>query len=87
MQRHYGEDYQGTAQFILMCDRFFDCLNTRSLTEHTNKRKPDLAPYRLVNDSRFQVPTLTEAPFDICCIGKIIMTKVQLFYYSCNVPY
>ena len=41
-----------------MVDEFFDCLNTRSFDEHICKRKPALAPYRDVNDPRFQVNTI-----------------------------
>ncbi|CAM1323325.1 Uncharacterised protein r2_g3187 [Pycnogonum litorale] len=51
----YGhQDYSETARFILLCDRFFDCLNTRSLTEAQFKRKPYLKPYTDVNDPRFE---------------------------------
>uniref|UniRef100_A0A1X7U031 Transposable element P transposase n=1 Tax=Amphimedon queenslandica TaxID=400682 RepID=A0A1X7U031_AMPQE len=37
-----------------MNDKFFDCLNTRHLEEGKRKRKPDLDPYRSVNDRRFK---------------------------------
>ncbi|KAK7481901.1 hypothetical protein BaRGS_00026809 [Batillaria attramentaria] len=53
MQEYGGPDCQETARFILLMDRFFDCLNTRSLTEGTNRRKNDLLPYRHVDDARF----------------------------------
>ena len=55
MRDYYGEEVQETAQLILKCDKFFDCLNSRSFTEHLVKLKPDLAPYRAINDQRFQV--------------------------------
>ena len=43
----------GTANFCLMMDKFFDCLNVRNTVEHQFKRKPFLKPYDSVNDSRF----------------------------------
>ena len=39
---------QETAKLILLVDRFFDCLNGRSLVEGDFKRKPDLMSYNLV---------------------------------------
>lgn len=55
MQEFWGEDRQETAKLILKIDRFFDCLNGRSLDheEARKKRKPDLEPYRTVEDNRF----------------------------------
>jgi hypothetical protein len=38
-----------------MFDKFFDFLNTRSLTEATRRRKPDVAPYKSINDPRLKV--------------------------------
>ena len=55
MQAYGGEDCQETARFIGLMDRFFDCLNSRSLEEAERKRKPDLAPYRSEMDERFEV--------------------------------
>ena len=43
----------GTANFCLMMDKFFDCLNVRNTVEHHFNRKPFLKPYDSVNDSRF----------------------------------
>ena len=52
----YGrEEVQETARFILLMDRMFDCLNVRALTEGDHKLKPDLMPYRSVDDPRFEV--------------------------------
>lgn len=42
-----------TANFCLMFDRWFDCLNGRYLDEGTKKRKSDLLPYKSVDDPRF----------------------------------
>ena len=44
-----------TERFCRMFDRFFDCLNTRNLTESMKKRKPDLRAYFSEKDSRFEV--------------------------------
>ena len=46
------EEFQ---RFIVMMDRFFDCLNVRSMHECTLKRKPDLQPYFSPDDTRFDV--------------------------------
>ena len=49
----YGGDpeCEETARFCSMFDRFFDCLNVRSLDECVKKRKPDRRPYKYKNDS------------------------------------
>ena len=54
MKEFGGPDCQETAKFFLHMDRFFDCMNVRSTTEADKKRKPDLAPYRSVDDGRFR---------------------------------
>jgi len=52
---YHGPDAQELAKFILLCDKFFDCLNVRSFKEHEAKKKPELAPYTSVEDERFAV--------------------------------
>lgn len=42
----------GTAKLCKMVDKFFDCLNVRSLSEHQRKRKPFVAPYSRLDDER-----------------------------------
>ena len=54
-QSFQNEDYSETAKFCKMFDRFFDCMNVRSICEGRNKRKPDLEPYQDVVDTRFHV--------------------------------
>lgn len=44
-----------TEKFVLMMDRFFDCLNVRSLNQWKEKRKPDLKPYVSTDDQRLKV--------------------------------
>ena len=44
-----------TEVFIRNFDRWFDCMNVRSLSEAKTKRKPDLEPYTSPDDSRFKV--------------------------------
>ena len=55
MATYYGSDMLETSKFFALCNRFFDCLNVRSLKEDVFKRNPDLAPYRSQDDPRFQV--------------------------------
>ena len=56
----YGQEVQGTVKFIRMFDKFFDCLNTRSLTEADRNRKPNVAPYKSPNDQRLKVINFLE---------------------------
>ena len=44
-----------TEKFVVMVDRFFDCLNVRSLNQWKEKRKPDLKPYTSADDPRLKV--------------------------------
>ena len=44
-----------TSKFCRMFDRFFDCMNTRRLSEGREKRKPDLNPYQSDKDPRLTV--------------------------------
>jgi hypothetical protein len=55
MAAYGGSECEETAKFILLVDRFFDCLNTRSMQESIKNRKPDLMPYSSDKDPRFQV--------------------------------
>ena len=57
VQRAFGPaEASATAMLCEMVDAFFDCLNVRSTSEHYKKRKPFLAPYRNLQDVRFQWP-------------------------------
>ena len=47
------EDTKGTAEYCLMFDRFFDCMNVRNSLEATTKQKPFLKPYTSSDDKRF----------------------------------
>jgi hypothetical protein len=58
-----SDDTVETRRFILLFDRFFDCLNVRSTKESVVERKPDLRPYRDPADSRLKVNL--EAPLFI----------------------
>jgi hypothetical protein len=42
MAAYGGSDCEETAKCILLVDRIFDCLNTRSMQESIKKRKTDL---------------------------------------------
>ena len=54
MAAHGGPEVQETARLLLLMDRFFDCLNVRSFNEGIHTKKPDLLPYRFLDDPRFQ---------------------------------
>ena len=46
---------ESTANFCLMMDKLFDCLNVKNTVEHTLKNKPFLKPYESVDDDiRFE---------------------------------
>lgn len=49
------DDTTETEVFVRNFDRFFDCLNVRSLSEWSTKRKDDLKPYTSPEDSRLKV--------------------------------
>lgn len=53
MQQQGGEDCQETANFILLMDKFFDCMNCRTKNEGAQKRKPYLNAYTSVQDEWF----------------------------------
>ena len=50
-----GEEAWGTAHFVMMFDRFFDCLNVNSFTAGKHKRKQFQDPYRSPSDFRLKV--------------------------------
>lgn len=52
-----GEKAGGTAEFLLVVDRLFDCLNISNLTEGKRKRKPFRSPYRNADDWKLKVKT------------------------------
>ena len=43
-------DSHGTANFCLMMDKLFDCMNVRNTSEHLLKTKPFLKPYKSTHD-------------------------------------
>lgn len=49
------EETKETARFCKIFNKFFDCLNVRSLDECVLKRKPDMRPCRNKTDSRLEV--------------------------------
>ena len=46
-----------TKKFVEIFNKFFDCLNVRSLEEHRRKKNPNLKPYRSATDERLEVST------------------------------
>ena len=55
LEYNRNPETQETARFCHIFNKFFDCLNVRSLEEHVHKRNPDIRPYRIPTDSRLQV--------------------------------
>ena len=53
------EETAETEKFIRMFDRFFDCMNVRSISEWKSKLKPDLQPYTCTDDCRLKVRGIT----------------------------
>ncbi len=54
--QYYGNpETVATEEFIRYADKFFDCLNVRSLSEWVLKRKPDRKPYSSPEDERLKV--------------------------------
>ena len=64
-----------TQRFIVIMDRFFDCLNVRSMHECTQKRKPDLQPYFSPDDTRFDVSWYLYCPTSISSIIIAVVEK------------
>jgi len=59
---YYGDtSTTETKRFVMMFDKFFDCLNVRDLHQWVKKLKPDLKPYRKVTDARFEVMNMVIA--------------------------
>ena len=54
-----GKKTQETAKFVMMVDKFFDCLNVNSYTTGRFKRKVFKQPYRSGTDFRLKVKLLT----------------------------
>lgn len=59
-----GPDVEETAKFVLMFDKFFDCLNVTNFTNAARKRKPFLEPYTSAEDVRLKV---ANAHFILLC--------------------
>lgn len=53
--QYYGNlETAETERFIRLVDRFFDCLNVRSVSEWVTKLKPDRKPYYSPDDKRIK---------------------------------
>ena len=53
LQKFGPPQAQGTAQFCLMMDKFFDCVNVRNTKECTVRSKDFLRPFSSIDDERF----------------------------------
>ena len=66
---YFGDpDTAETEIFIRTFDRFFDCLNVRSASEWTQKKKPDLKPYTSSDDERLKVIYYVVCVFVCVCM-------------------
>lgn len=54
IQDLYGPDTEETVKFLRMFNKFFDCLNVRSMWEGRNKRNANLSPYNSEDDQRLK---------------------------------
>ncbi len=52
LQETERDDVTGTAEFCDMMNKFFDCTNVRSLTEHVRKMNSLIMPYESPEDER-----------------------------------
>ena len=50
-----GEKAQGTATFVAVFNKFFDCLNVSTFTAGKESQNPDKDPYRSASDPRLVV--------------------------------
>ena len=50
-----GHETEETARFILMMDKFFDCVNVRNFTHGIRAAKPFQMPYWGSDDQRVKV--------------------------------
>ena len=60
----YLDETAETEEFVWKFNRFFDCMNVRSMTEGVEKRNPDLRPYRDSEDDRLKVMGELLSPVD-----------------------
>ena len=51
---YYPEEKHGTAEFCDKMNTFFDCLNVRNQSEFVKQRKPEVAPYKEMDDNRLK---------------------------------
>lgn len=55
LQQNGGEEASETAKFILLVDKFFDCLNVKSISESYKHLKLYRKPFRSGDDFRLKV--------------------------------
>ncbi len=63
-----GEAVEGTACFLLLMDKFFDCTNVKNYSAGARSRKPFQLPYLSAEDERLTVGLSTCTAF----VSKII---------------
>ncbi len=58
MKRMQDPEHEKTVEFILMMDKFFDCVNVSSLDGGKRSRKSFRSPYHSAKDFRIKVGKL-----------------------------
>jgi len=57
------EEVEETARFVMMIDRFFDCLNVTDFDGGRRTRNPFKAPYRSGSDFRLRVSSTAQCAY------------------------
>ena len=57
------EEVEETARFVMMIDRFFDCLNVTDFDDGRRTRNPFKAPYRSGSDFRLRVSSTAQCAY------------------------
>ena len=53
LTHHGGNELSGITKYYDMTDQYFDCMNVRSVSEHSRKDNDKVVPYIDIDDERF----------------------------------
>ena len=74
-----GTEAQETVRFVGMFNKFFDCLNVRSLSEDKLQRCPFKSPYRSGMDFRLKVELVGQSMSFCAHVYKVCMLFVYIY--------
>lgn len=74
LRQENSDEYEETADFIEIFDKFFDSLNTSSITGGQKKGKINRYPYRTSSDSRLAVSTNSQVHLHYVTTFKVVTT-------------